>query len=451
MVVRAPSDPGSGLSGTEAQALSNLLEDVLEGFGNCAVSRAESLPDADAWPEPAPKGLVIRLHPRKVGGLLALDYELATPDHIRRRQSLLWRTMTPTSPVEAYRNVIQGLPAESLEDRLETLIPANPGAFWPWLSALASGPTPQAFAAAELAKQQVQNCAGPDFVLGHLHYVHATTPSGEREDLRRAHRHFEEALKVTANYPSGIYDLTRLQSDTGSALTALEMTLSLRKSRPNGRALLGAAAYAARFSGLLDLAVQAHARAHALELNPKAPPRLQLALFYQGNLSDFEQSLYLRPGSYSNNLVQFYMGRLALHRGETERAIAHLEEGENASGGSLKVTHLCRSFRLTLQGRPTEARIELERVRAELNAALVPDGELTLSAAEAYLLLGEPDPAMELVEQSVHQGFHCTPWFERNPVLAPLKGTDRWQRLHRYLHDQQTRIYARFSGMAWEL
>lgn len=451
MVVRAPADPGSGLSEVEAQTLSNLLEDVLEGFGNCAVSRAETLPDAEAWNEPVPEGLVIRLHPRKVGGLLALDYELASPDRIQRRQPMLWRTMTPTAPVEAYRNVIQGLPVELLDTRLEALIPEKPEAFWLLLTALGSAPTPQALAAAELARQQAHGCAGPDFVLGHLHYQRAGFPSAKLEDLQRAQQHFQEAMRITANYPSGLYDLTRLQSDTGSAQAALEMTLKLRKSRPHGRALLGAVAYSARFSGMLDLAVRAHARAHVLEINPKAPPRLQLALFYQGDLMSFERSLYLRPGSYSNNLVQFYMGRLAMHRGETARAIAHLEEGENGSGGSPKVARLCRSFRLILQGQSSQARIDLERVRADLGAALVPDGELTLSVAEAYLLMGEPDSAMDMVEQSVQQGFQCTPWFEQNPMLAPLRETPRWQKLHRYLLDQQARVYAKFPGTDWGL
>ncbi len=144
MVVRASADPGSGLGDAEAQTLSNLLEDVLEGFGNCAVARAETLPDAEAWQDPAPDGLVIRLHPRKVGGLLALDYELAAPERIRRRQPWLWRTMTPTSPVEAYRSVVQGLPAECLEDRFETLIPGSSEAFWPWVAALGAGAAPQA-------------------------------------------------------------------------------------------------------------------------------------------------------------------------------------------------------------------------------------------------------------------------------------------------------------------
>ncbi len=248
-----------------------------------------------------------------------------------------------------------------------------------------------------------------------------------------------------------MYDLTRLQSDTGSAQAALERVVSLRESRPHGRALLGALAYSARFTGLLDLAVRARARAHVLEINPKAPPRLQLALFYQGDLAGFEQSLYLRPGSYSNNLVQFYMGRLALHRGETSRAIAHLEEGENGSGGNPKVASLCRSFRLILQGQTAKARLELEGIRRNLDDTLIPDGELTLSAAEAYLLMGEPDPAMDLVEQSVHQGFHCTPWFERDPLLEPLRGTARWQRLHQQLQDQQARVSARFSGTVWGL
>lgn len=451
LVVRAAVDPGSGLSQGEAQILSNLFEDILEGFGNCAVSKAETMPDADTWTEPVPEGLVIRLHPRRVGGLLALDAELASPDRIQRRQPLLWRTMTPTTPLEAYRNLIQGLPVEVLDPRFDTLIPSAPDVFWPLSIALGSGPTPEALAAAQAVKQQAPGCAGPDFALGHLYYLRASAPTGQHEDLDRAQQHFQEALKITANYPSGLYDLVRLKSDMGSAQAALELSFKLRSSRPSSRALLGALAYCARFTGMLDLAVRANARASALDINPKAPPRLQLALFYQGSLAEFEQSLYLRPGSYSNNLVQFYMGRLALHRGETERAIACLEEGENGSGGSQKVTRLCRSFRLILQGKPSKARNDLEQIRRELNAALVPDGEMTLSVAEAYLLMGEPDPAMDLVEQAVQQGFQCTPWFEQNPVLAPLRDTPRWQKLHRFLLDQQARMYINHPEAGWGL
>jgi len=453
LIVRPATDPNCGLVESETQALSDLLEDFLEGFGNCAVSKGDALPDPGFWLGPAPEGLVIRLHPRRVGQTLALDLELATPERIQHHQPLIWRAMEPAAPGQAFHQLAKGLPMEMLDPNSASLLPRSPEAFWKMLSALEftmhADPTPKAFAAGKEAQALAPRCAGPDYLLGRLHVARASNPDGDAQDLYLAQEHFSAALRITSNYPKGLYDLARLRSDTGSPRAMLHLLLTARAARPGSRGILGALSYCARYAGLLDLAAQATSRANELNLNPKAPPRLQKALLYSKKWDLYEQSLYLRPGLYSNNLVHYSMGHLALLRGQKTQAIAHFEEGELEGRGSGKITRLCRSFRLILQGRAVDARLVLDELRKEQSSALVPDGEFSLGVAEAYALLGNLELGMEMTEQSFSQGFACGSWYEEDPLLAPLRDQPRWNALRQRLLSHQAEMRAGFPAGSW--
>ena len=74
----------------------------------------------------------------------------------------------------------------------------------------------------------------------------------------------------------------------------------------------------------------------------------------------------------------------------------------------------------------------------------VPDGEFTLRMAEGYALAGDLDSAMELASRAFGQGFGATLWFERSPLLEPLKGSPRWRTLIQHVRERQGLLEDRF-------
>ena len=81
----------------------------------------------------------------------------------------------------------------------------------------------------------------------------------------------------------------------------------------------------------------------------------------------------------------------------------------------------------------------------------ISDGEFTLRMAEAAAFLGDPTLAMELAERAYTQGFDCTRWYERSPLLAPIRGTGRYGSLLQHLRERQAMLESRFPASKFGL
>jgi hypothetical protein len=74
-----------------------------------------------------------------------------------------------------------------------------------------------------------------------------------------------------------------------------------------------------------------------------------------------------------------------------------------------------------------------ERAEAETLIEAVLDGSykdhhVAYALGAAYAQLGMPKEALERLTEARSTGFECLPWFERDPLLAPLKSTAAFQR-----------------------
>ena len=59
------------------------------------------------------------------------------------------------------------------------------------------------------------------------------------------------------------------------------------------------------------------------------------------------------------------------------------------------------------------------------------DHHVAYSLGAAYAQLGDAAPAMKWLRQAVDTGFPCLPWFERDPLLAPVRARPEFARLLR--------------------
>jgi hypothetical protein len=74
------------------------------------------------------------------------------------------------------------------------------------------------------------------------------------------------------------------------------------------------------------------------------------------------------------------------------------------------------------RGATAEARALAERVASERD--LIHHGAYSLGAA--YAQLREPTTAMHWLSRAVTTGFPCYPWFERDPLLDPIRKDPRF-------------------------
>ncbi|MDE3033631.1 MAG: hypothetical protein KGI56_08215, partial [Acidobacteriota bacterium] len=75
-----------------------------------------------------------------------------------------------------------------------------------------------------------------------------------------------------------------------------------------------------------------------------------------------------------------------------------------------------------------------------------PDGEFSLRLAEAYALLGDRASAMDMAVRAFGRGFGCTEWYERSPMLQPLRALPQWQALIQHLQERQGLMESTFPS-----
>ena len=58
------------------------------------------------------------------------------------------------------------------------------------------------------------------------------------------------------------------------------------------------------------------------------------------------------------------------------------------------------------------------------------DHHVAYSLGATFAQLGELDTAVLWLERAADTGFPCAPWFERDPLLAPLRQHPRFVKLY---------------------
>ena len=445
LLVTPAEGPASGLDAAECRALGALAQDHLECQGGMAVTSVTELPTDLAPLRSRTHARVLVLEPRRVGEDLVLAFREAAGDQVRPGEGTPWvrhpgRPLPPAEAFVAFSREL-GLP------RLEApgyLTPRAPGRFWALVRATALRlQNDRMSLAAELARSVTEgepDCATAWVLLGNIQYRRLLDhPLAFRQEQTDAEALLKRGLALVPGHPRGTLLLSLMESDRGNQREALSLLVQARRTQPNNPILLTGLAYAARGAGLLPLARRAMDLRDGLAFSEYLPQAVDITCLYTGEIPRFEASLQDRPGHLRNTtgVLAFYRGYLALVLGDRTRAHTEFTAARQVPHGYPNILRLAEVFDLILDGRDVEAWRVLRAFDQERTGMREPDGEFTIRLAEAYALLGDRDSAMEMATRAFARGFGCTAWYERSPLLAPLRDLPRWEALLQHLRERQ--------------
>ena len=452
LLITPPLAQGSeNLEVTEGRAIGAMVQDLLEHQGGFAVTSVTAVPaETDLFRDQS-RTLLVQIEPQRQGNLLALPYKFIWGKQLAKG-SAPWtlHESAATSPRQAFEVFRQTFP-EGMQGSAEGLIPAQAEVFWELVQAgawrLQNQHLEEAIHLVEKAAQREPSCASSWILLGNLCYRRMLNrPGAFRQEQTDTEAQLQRGLALAPGHPRGTFLLSLLRADNGNQREALDLLLQARRRQPHNPTLLTGIAYAARGAGLLPMARGAMVLRDKLAFTTLQPQAVDLTYLYTGELSRFEASLQERSGHLrsTSGVLPFYRGYLALVRGD--HALAHKEFGTAAalSDGYPNILRLSEIYDLILEGHKEAAWKKLREYDQERIGMREPDGEFTIRLAEAYALMGDRASAMDMASRAFARGFGCTEWYERSPMLEPLRALPKWKALIQHLRERQALMEDRF-------
>jgi tetratricopeptide (TPR) repeat protein len=207
-------------------------------------------------------------------------------------------------------------------------------------------------------------------------------------------------------------------TDTGRVEDAVPLLREALKVNPNHAEANWELSYAYRFGGLLAESVASAERARRLDPSVKMNNSAINAYLYLGRYEDFLSNLPARgsAGAY----ILFYRGFAQYHLGRQADAQQDFDRAYDLDPNLLQ-TQVGKTLSYKLQGDTASGMALLHKVENQLTERGVTDSEAIYKMAQAYAQLGDTAAALRLLEKSVDGGFFCFPYFERDPLLAPVR------------------------------
>ncbi|MDP1830880.1 MAG: hypothetical protein Q8K67_02390 [Geothrix sp.] len=452
LLITPPPAQGSGdLDVTEGRAIGAMVQDLLEQVGGFAVTSVSTVPaDMDLF-RGQPRTLLVQIEPRRQGDLLALPYRFAWGKQIAKEGApWVFRESEALPPSQAFEGFLRAFP-RAVEGPVEGLIPRKADVFWDLVRAgawrLQNQHLEGAIALTEQATRREPTCASAWILLGNLSYRRMlNSPGAFRQEQSDTGAHLQRGLALAPGHPRGTFLLSLLKADSGNQREALDLLLEARRRQPHNPTLLTGIAYAARGAGLLPLARRAMDLRDGLAFTSLQPQAVDITCLYTGEIPRFEASLQEQPGHLrsTTGVLPFYRGYLALVRGDHARAHREFQMAAALVNGYPNILRLTEIFDLILENRKDEAWQKLREYDQERIGMREPDGEFTIRLAEAYALMGDRASAMEMASRAFARGFGCTEWYERSPMLEPLRGLPKWKALMQHLRERQSLMEDRF-------
>jgi tetratricopeptide (TPR) repeat protein len=437
MVVEGPA--WVDVSPAQRMGLRLLLEDLAETGG------ATVLKPPPAGGPPLAGVLRITLEGSLTGSGLRLQARIHGADGSER-------DLVPASsdPRNQLQQVLAGAGFRS--PAAAAILPNDPARLLPLAEVYAAtlaGNDQEARAAGALAQAiaaQEPECAPAALSCAESAYRRLLNPSAANLEAQMVcSQAFESALNLLPGYPRAAVEAGRFYTDTGNQRRALELLFNAADLRPRSSGLRIGMAYAARTTGLLEGARTALRAREALEGGAAARDLFPETTFlYTGEWDRFDAWLGSGPGERPDPLPDFYRGYLRLLQGRRDEALANFRAAERPQESNVQFQSLARAYQLALDGHRPEALLTLRLLTRSRQDLRVPDGEFTFKVAEAYAFVGASDEAMDEAQHAFSQGFGCTPWYERTPMLATLHELPRWRALISHLQERQKLLEERF-------
>lgn len=421
-----------------------LLEDLVETGGATVLAA----PPGEGTPPPGV--LRISLEGSRTGSGVRIQARL-------RGAEGLERDFVPTArdPRAQFQQLLSaaGLHAPSLA----AILPNDPARLLPLAEVYAAtieGNDQEARAAgsqAEALAAQEPECAPAALACAESAYRRLLNPSpADLEAQLVSSQAFDTALNLLPGYPRAASEAGRFYTDTGNQRRALDALFGAVDLWPRSPRIRTSLAYAARTTGLLEGARAALRAREALEGSAGSKEAFPETTFvYTGEWDRFNACLGNGPAEKPDPLPDFYRGYLRLLQGRRDEALANFRSAEQPQASNVQFQALARAYRLALEGNQPEALLTLRLLTRARQDLRVPDGEFTFKVAEAYGFAGASEEAMDAAQMAFSQGFGCTPWYERTPLLSGLHGLPRWRALVSHLQARQKLLEARFPARSF--
>lgn len=452
LLVAPAGSQTSGLEAVQHRAVAALIQDQLEHHGRAAITSVTELP-ADLDPFCGqPQTLLIQTETRRQGEDLDLSYRYAWGRQLVRGQAVPWisRRLEARPPAEAFAVFLRTFPRPIQPSGVD-LIPKTASVFWDLVRAgawrLQNQRLDEAMGLAEQATRQEPTCPSAWILLGNLRYrALLNSPAASRQEQAEAEASLQRGLALAPDHPRGTFLLSLLKADSGNQQEALDLLLRARRKQPHNPTLLTGITYAARGAGLLPLARRAMDLRDELAFASVQAQAVDITCLYTGEIPRFEASLQEQPGHLrsTSGVLPFYRGYLALTRGDHALAQREFRAAAELANGYPNIMRLSAIYDLILEDRKDEAWHQLREYDQERIGMREPDGEFTIRLAEAYALMGDRASAMEMASRAFARGFGCTTWYERSPMLEPLRGLPKWKALLQHLKERQAFMEERF-------
>ena len=143
-----------------------------------------------------------------------------------------------------------------------------------------------------------------------------------------------------------------------------------------------------------------------------------------------------------SRIVKYLLGWTLYYQGEQQRAEAMLEtmiDDEGPLPGNARAT--LAAIRAA-RGATSEARALAERVASEPD--LIHHGAYGLGTV--YAQLRDPATALRWLSQAATTGFPCYPWYERDPLLDPIRHDPRFADFMRELRRSWEDARAKYAS-----
>jgi eukaryotic-like serine/threonine-protein kinase len=141
-------------------------------------------------------------------------------------------------------------------------------------------------------------------------------------------------------------------------------------------------------------------------------------------------------------VVRYLLGLALYYQGEQQRAEAWLEsmiDDEGPLPGNARAS--LAAFRAA-RGAVAEARALADRVTSEPDI----NHHAAYGLGATYAQLRDPATAVRWLARAAATGFACYPWYERDPLLDPIRTDARFADFMRDLHGSWADARARYSG-----
>jgi tetratricopeptide (TPR) repeat protein len=452
LLISPQAEASSGLEAAQGRAIAALIQDHLEHFGRFAITTVTEAP-TDLEPfRGQSRTLLILTEPRRQGDELDLSYRFVWGKQLSKGAPAPWvaHKAKALPPAQAFDAFLGTFP-QAVKSQADGLLPKTATVFWKLVKAgawrLQNEHLEEAVALAEEATREEPSCASAWILLGNLRYRWMlNSPAAFRQEQAETEAHLQRGLALAPGHPRGTFLLSLLKTDSGNQREALDLLLRARRKQPHNPTLLTGIAYAARGAGLLPLARRAMDLRDALAFARLQPQAVDITCLYTGEIPRFEASLQEQPGHLrsTSGVLPFYRGYLALVRGDHPLARREFRDAANLEHAYPNIRRLSEIYALILEGEKEAAWKKLREYDQERIGMREPDGEFTIRLAEAYAMMGDRASAMEMASRAFARGFGCTAWYERSPMLEPLRGLPKWKALLQHLRERQTLMEGRF-------